>query len=364
MRIQFYLGHPAHFHLLKNVIASLKARDHQVAVLIKKKDILEDLLREAKIPYTNILSEGRKDSKLGILIGMLKRDFRSWKFAKKFKPDILVGTSVENSHLTKIMGVPSININEDDADAVPFYAKLSYPWASEIISPTVCKNGKWEKKSVKYNGYHELAYLHPNHFTPDRKKVEKYFCSDEPYFILRFARLKAHHDSGVTGIDTRIALQLLDILKPYGKIYITSEIELAKELERYRMEINPLDIHHVLAFAKMYIGDSQTMAAEAGVLGTPFIRYNDFVGKIGYLDELENKYLLGYGIKPNNEKDLFEKVTKIASDSDFKTNHQINREKMLSEKIDFAKFLIWFIENYPQSKEEYELNQDKGINYT
>ncbi len=43
-----------------------------------------------------------------------------------------------------------------------------------------------------------------------------------------------------------------------------------------------------------------TMAAEAGVLGTPFIRINDFVGRLGYLNELENKYQLGFGIKPDN----------------------------------------------------------------
>ncbi len=55
-------------------------------------------------------------------------------------------------------------------------------------------------------------------------------------------------------------------------------------------------MHHVMAFASLYIGDSQTMAAEAGVLGVPFVRFNDFVGRIGYLRELEDTYHLGYGI--------------------------------------------------------------------
>ena len=55
-------------------------------------------------------------------------------------------------------------------------------------------------------------------------------------------------------------------------------------------------MHHVMAFASLYIGDSQTMAAEAGFLGVPFVRFNDFVGSIGYLRELEDVYELGYGI--------------------------------------------------------------------
>ena len=67
MRILVYLGHPAHFHNYKNTIAALKAHGHDVEVLIKKKDILEDLLKNAGIPYHNILEEGRKNSKLGIM---------------------------------------------------------------------------------------------------------------------------------------------------------------------------------------------------------------------------------------------------------------------------------------------------------
>lgn len=35
-----------------------------------------------------------------------------------------------------------------------------------------------------------------------------------------------------------------------------------------------------------------------------------------------------------------------------KATFQSRREKMLAEKIDCAKFLTWFIENYPQSVDE------------
>ena len=358
MRLQFYLGHPAHFHLLKNVIQKLQVKGHDIAVLIKKKDILEDLLKNSNIKFTNILSEGRKDTRLGILWGMLKRDFRSRLFAKKFKPDLLIGTSVENSHLTKFMGIPSININEDDAAVVPLYAKLSYPWASAILTPVVCNNGKWENKSIKYNSYHELAYLHPNHFTPNKNVVKNYFSPDQPYFILRFAKLKAHHDTGIDGINAIIARELIELLNPHGKVYITSERTLESEFEPYRIAINPLDMHHVMAFATLYIGDSQTMAAEAGVLGIPFIRFNDFVGRISYLAELEDKYKLGFGIKPNQPEVLYEKVKELISNPNLANEFQLRRRKMLSEKIDYAAFLVWFIENYPESVKIMKENPD------
>ena len=40
MNILFHLGHPAHFHLFKNVIKHVKERGHLSYIVIKKKDIL------------------------------------------------------------------------------------------------------------------------------------------------------------------------------------------------------------------------------------------------------------------------------------------------------------------------------------
>ena len=189
------------------------------------------------------------------------------------------------------------------------------------------------------------------------------------FTVLRFASLNAHHDSGIKGINTEIAQRLVDILKPHGRIYITSERPLKPQFEQYRIRINPLDMHHVMAFASLYIGDSQTMAAEAGVLGVPFVRFNDFVGRIGYLRELEDVYGLGYGIhasvlaedspirksegsiQPSGTDALYKAVEQlVAMDAtERRAVYQQRRQKMLSDKIDCAKFLTCFIENYPQS---------------
>ena len=135
---------------------------------------------------------------------------------------------------------------------------------------------------------------------------------------------------------------------------------------------NPLDMHHVMAFASLYIGDSQTMAAEAGVLGVPFVRFNDFVGRIGYLRELEDTYELGYGIhatplaanssirradgsaQPSGVEELYKRVEElVAMPSEQRRKVWAERRQtMLSDKIDCAKFLTWFIENYPSSADQ------------
>ena len=108
-------------------------------------------------------------------------------------------------------------------------------------------------------------------------------------------------------------------------------------------------LHHALAFAHMYIGDSQTMAAEAAVLGTPSIRFNDFVGKIGYLEELERRYELTFGFRTSEREPFLGKVEELVKSPGLKSEWGKRREKMLSEKIDVSRFFLWMIENYPES---------------
>lgn len=350
MKILVYLGHPAHFHNYKNTIAALKEHGHEVEILIKKKDVLEDLLKNAGIPYHDILEEGRSNSKFGVMMGLLKRAVRMNRFCNKFHPDILTGSSTENSWIGPLRNIPVINIGEDDAAIVPIYARLAYPGASVILCPDSCSCGKWDYKAVKYHGYQELGYLHPDNFTPDRGLAAKYIDISKPYFLMRFSGLKAYHDTGVRGINNEIARNLIDLLAPHGNVYITSERPLDESLEPYRIAINPLDIHHVMAFADIYLGDSQTMAVEAGVLGVPFIRFNDFVGQIGVLSELEDGYRLGFGIRPDREEKLYETVHELLDMENRKEIFQARRRIMLSECINFVDFLTNYIETYPLKK--------------
>lgn len=353
MNILIQLSHPAHFHLYKNVAQNFMRDDHKVFILIKTKDILEDLLKQSGLPYYNILKEAHRKSKFGMLWDMLVRDWRILRFVKKHKIDLLTGSTVEVAQVGWLTRKYRVNTGEDDMNVVPLFPKMAGPFMGTILSPRVCNNYSLEPYSVKYESYHELAYLHPNHFQADKNVVEKYFSADTPFFILRFSSLNAYHDAGIQGINTEIAQHLIDILKPHGRIYITSERELEPQFEPYRIKINTLDMHHVMAFSTLYIGDSQTMAAEAAVLGVPFVRFNDFVGRIGYLNELEDVYQLGFGIKASEEgaaDKMYKVVEEILSMPNLKEKWESRRQKMLSEKIDYAQFLTWFIEEYPESQ--------------
>ena len=379
MNVLIQLSHPAHFHLYKLVAKNLIDNGHKVLFVIKSKDILEQLLLNAGLSYENINQHAHRGSKLGILWDMFVREWRIVRLCRKNKIDLLTGSTPDVAHAGWWQRKWRVNTGEDDLAVVPAFAKIASPFIQLFVAPDPCDAGPIEQKTAHYPGYHELAYLHPNHFTASREVVEGYgIDTTSPFFILRFASLNAHHDSGIKGISTEIAQRLIDILSPHGRIYITSERPLEPQFEQYRIKINPLDMHHVMAFASLYIGDSQTMAAEAGVLGVPFVRFNDFVGRIGYLREMEDIYGLGYGIhattldtasairradgsvQPSGVEALYERVDQLVSmpSNERHAVFQQRRQKMLSEKIDCAKFLTWFIEQYPQSVAETK-NADK-----
>jgi uncharacterized protein len=353
MRLLVYLGHPAHFHLFRNTIAAFKNEGVEVHIVIKKKDVLATLLDGMSWPYYDVLPrERRTASRAAATWGLAVRDWRLFRIAKRTQPTLMVGTSAEIAHVGRILGIRTVVMNEDDWDVVPLFARVAYPWADHILAPRCCRMGKWAGKTTFYDSFHELAYLHPNHFRPDADVCERLRSGQDRYFILRLARLSAHHDVGRSGIADSIARQLIGVLEPHGRVLITSERELSSEFECYRIAIDPLQMHDALAGADLYVGDSQTMAAEAAVLGTPSVRFNDFVGEISYLDELETRYGLTVGVRTGERDRLLRIVEAMVSQAELKRLLGERRATLLSEKCDLSQFLHWYFQDVPGAERQ------------
>ena len=79
---------------------------------------------------------------------------------------------------------------------------------------------------------------------------------------------------------------------------------------------------------------------------------------ISYLEEIENTYLLGKGIHPTQIDKLYRAVKEYLEDNNLKKKQLERKEKMLSDKIDVASFMVWFFENYPTSLTTMKDNPD------
>jgi len=345
MKILVVLNHPAHYYVFKYTVIKLRALGFSVKYVIKEKDILEKLLISENVEYVKINTKRKRNANTFSIISngiidLINQDINLFRLVRKWKPNLMIGTDMAITHIGSLLGVPSFVFNEDDYEINKLFCNSAYPFATKIIAPNICSVGKYENKKISYNGFQKMAYLDPEYFQPDRTQIENLIGTNGKYFLIRLVSLTALHDiqGKHTGLNAKIVDSLIEELKPIGNLYISSEGELDQKYEEFRLNIQPNKMHHLLAFASIFIGDSQTMCAEAGLLGTPFIRFNDFVGKISCLNEIENKYQLGFGIKTNNPEMVIKKTREILSDPNIKNTWNIKRKKIFEEKVDVAQW--------------------------
>lgn len=351
MKYLFYFGHPAQYLFLRETIRRLLlSPENQVTILIKTKDVLEALVKEDGFAYTNVLTKQRGLSKLAVTYSFLNRLRLLIPIIFKTKPDLLIGTDATIAQVGKLFGINRITIIEDDYEVIRSLASLTYPFTQTILCPQVCEVGPWTEKKIGYKGYMKLGYLHPSVFTADASVCQKYNLPAH-YVLIRLARLTAHHDFGIRGIDVTVVKQIIERVEARGLVVkISSEAEVDDCFERFSLDISPGDMHHVLAQATLLVSDSQSMSVEAAMLGVPSIRYSDLLaGRISVLEELEHTYELTYGVRTGDQKKLMALLTTILELPDLATTFQKRRGRMLADKLNVTEFLVWFLGEYPAS---------------
>ncbi len=361
MRVLIDIGHPAHVHFFKNLIKNLENHGQGVKITARDKEVVMALLKAYGFEHEN--RGGVYQGLLKKACGMFKIDYKLYKIARAFKPSILLG--VHNPYIAQIgrlIGKPSIIFT--DTENVRIASLLTYPFADVICTPSCFREKIGHKKHVKYNGYKELAYLHPNYFVPNSDFLDDINLSkDSKFIILRFISRGASHDVGLRGIKKGTEIEFIKRLEQYGEVFITSERKINKELERYKLIVPPEKIHSLLYYAQLYIGEGGTMATEAAVLGTPSIHIEATssgrpTGELsGNFLELRDKYDLLYFFADQNL--ALEKAIEILENKNSKSEWHRKRERLLRDKIDVTAWMTDFIERYPESF--YEYREKKGI---
>lgn len=328
----FELSHPKHYYQFKHLLLHLIAVNDKVLILARPKDVLLNILGEENIPYTVFgrYKEGLF-SKFIILPVLLRNYFR---IIRNFKPDMIISKASPYSVFMKPFFKGKVII-APDSEVVKLTKKFVAPFADLIITPRTFKLDYGEKHK-RIDGFFEETYLSPKVFTPDPQKVSKYNINyTKPYFILRFVSWNANHDVGQFGFSNNQKIMLFNFLSNYGEVYISSEKNnLPEILLRNTLKIDATDIHHVLSFATAYIGDSQTMAAESALLGTPSLRYNSFVGAddMSNFIILENKYGLLKNFRDFNL--LIEELRNILDNGNSKNQWKEKRDLYFNNKPD------------------------------
>lgn len=343
MRILIGISHPKHVYMFKNLIEKMANRGHEIKVVVVEKEITEYLLKQFKIPYESIGKN--QNSVFKKILNLPIWEYKTLKIACKFKPDIFIGQALPHlAHVSAILRKPFIVF--EDTEHVQNLHRIVLPFAEAVVTPN-CYRNDLGKKQKRFDGYFELAYLHPNYFKPDPRVFQRLgFNYKNKYIILRFVSWEALHDIGQHGLDIDTKRKLVKTMEKYGKVFISSEKKLPEDLEKYRIRLSANDMHNFMYHATLLIGESATMSSECAILGVPSI-FIDFEGR-GYTDEEEEKYGLIYRFSTQKKDQLraFEKAIQLLEKSDLKYEWEKKRETLLNDKIDVTQFMIDFVEKY------------------
>ena len=348
MKLLVGMSHPAHFHLFRETMNILKRNNHTVSVVITPKDVLEDLLKESNIDYFKLVERNDYKGFTGKLRKLISSSLKLDKLVREQRPDLMMGSFTQMAWVGHRRGIPNIFFGEDDISYTFLQSFITYPFVDHIVAPEVTKVGIFAFKKIAYPGTQKMAYLHPRVFTPDELCVPEIDVK-KPYAIIRLVALNAYHDVAKRGIDIEMLRSIIEHLKHFGNVFISSEKPLPEEFETYKLPVDSSNIHHALAFADLFIGDSQSMTVEAALLGTPALRINDFAKKVSILNMLENDYGLTSSFKTGQLGEMLQKTDELIQKQDICEEYQKNKSRFMEQAVDVSAFFAWFIGNYPAS---------------
>jgi len=346
MKIIVGMHHPKQFWMFKNLILAGQKKGWEFMVIVSEKDILKDLLKSAGFKFY-IIGKNRPTI-LRKCLEFFKYFYNTYRYSKKFKPDVYIAQTLPHFGFVSTLRGADYYIFED-TEKVSILHSITIPFCTSVFTPD-CFEKELGEKQIRIDTYFELLYLHPNYFTPDPSVLEYLKVKkDEKYVIMRFVSWNASHDIGHSGLSLEMKRKAVKEFSKYAKVFISSEGELPEDLKQYQIKIPLERMHDALAFATLLYGESSTMASECACLGTPAI-FHDNNGR-GYTDEEESKYRLVFNYSESlaDQKISIQKGVELLSTPNLKQEFQKRRQKMLADKIDVTAFMVWFIENYPES---------------
>ncbi len=340
VRVLVDVCHPAHAHFFRRPIQLLREHGHEVLVTSRKKEFATELLAKMGIQHIE-LSKQSTGSAFGMLSELAIRNVRLVHIARRFKPHVMTAIGgIFVSHAGSILRIPRVVFY--DTENAKLQNILTYPFVTQLCVPDCYMGWTPKTRTVRYAGYHELSYLHPNIFTPNVELAKQNGL--DPHrdcFLIRAVSWQSNHDIGERGWSPHLLEHVAKRLSKIGQVIISSEGALPDTLADYAYKGSTEAIHHVMAFCKGYVGESATMASESAILGVPAV-YAAHTTR-GYINELDTRYQLVKRVHSLTTESIDEAITWLANRDPENTARQ--RFALIEESIDVASFVFDHIQH-------------------
>jgi uncharacterized protein len=357
MRLLVEAHHPAHIHFFKNAIRIWQERGDRVLLLGRDRDVMKRLLTAYDwIPSEIVSSTGR--SNRFPLREMLLRQLAVARAVRSFQPSLVLSLMGSYTQASRLLGVP--NIIFTDSEFQSFNHRIAHPFATRIYTPR-CFWKQLGPKQRRYPGYHELAFLHPRRFTPQRSVLERLSVNRQgstaaagearaaaagarptqhpqpgEYVVIRTSAWNTLHDIGQSGLGAHFD-SLMALLLPRYSVYIVPEGgQLGAQWAPYRLTVPPEEYHDVLGFAALVITEGASTASEAACLGVPAVYVNST--RRGYLEDQERRYQLVSNF--TDPEAAMRKIRELIAAPPDAQQLASARQRLISEHVDVTDYVV------------------------
>ena len=269
-------------------------------LVVRENPILQHLILNDNTPHTNVtihwIPDPIKNRRI-IYFNLLSFLREYIILLKSLEVEIIISRGSPFAILAALY-LQKKSIIFPDSEVVLFYNTFINRMADLIITPSFFRK-KLNVSQIVVDGFFEETYTHPKIFIPDNKFFEgesqAKLSPDKPYAVVRFGSWMASHDKKKAGLYTFNQKRcLVKELFKVGQVIISDEGDIPSELSPYCSMISSHKIHQLLYHASLFIGDAQSMAIEAALLGTPTVRFNACfnASNLSYLQKAEELGLL------------------------------------------------------------------------
>lgn len=350
--VHININHPSDFHCFKNLRNNLLKMGKQVIVTARDKDVVFELLENEGIDF---ISMG-KNSKFtfGKILYYFSCLFNIFKLYSVNKPDISISFAASfTAIISSFFKVPHIIL--DDTEHSKFNRWLYLPFVKIVLNPESYSEYIGPKQ-YRFDGFKEQIYLNKKYYFPDKDVLKKLKIKENQTFVLfRFVSWEAFHDVGQSGIDLESKLFLIQSLEDEGvKVFVTTEGPFPKELSTNKLKIPPSQIHDLLYFSSLFVGEGATMASESVALGIPAIYINSL--NLGYLKSHESKGLL-HIFNTVKKSEIMNLINNILEKNKKNVQSDDSLDRIIDSTYNLTDFLTWIIMDYPNSIDLLKNNQ-------
>jgi uncharacterized protein len=267
MNILFDLVHPADVNLFKQSILILKEKGHNVILTLRKRGALQRIA-ESEFPGFKIIIMGSHQKKLGSKIfAFIGREFSFFQLLRKQKVNVAVCQGVTFGFSCKILGIPLIH-HDDDHEYRFTFLLGKYLSTKDIMPDFMPVNGS---NFVKYRGFKEIAYLHPDYFKPNPDSLKFHDLIPFKYvFIREIANVSVNYQGRLSFLN-----EILIYLEEKGLKAVLS-LEDKSNISFYEKHSIVLkepitDLYSLMYYSHFIISSGDTMARESSLMGVPCI---------------------------------------------------------------------------------------------